>query len=337
MLYKLSWTRVLVLLAILIIILLYLFHVLKNRCSNENGKTPLLTNTADVQKLRLHPSVNIVDTESPDTDPNVQTIGCITAKLADYNVPICTYTAQEDKYVSATLLRGAYFEKMYVLKIMECMQRTGFQFVDIGANIGIYTLPVAQMKRNVLAVEANVETIRRLKKSIHLGDVSQYVTLLHNAISDGHEALSLGTNLANRGDTYLLQSASCTEADPKRCVSSTVQTITLDDLIPLLTSNRVIMKVDIQGAEIKVFNPITASKFFAAIHVPFILMEWFDYRENYYNDPGKRAMVEEWLKFFYNRNYTVHHQKTGAVLGKDWSKWSYNVILKKSYQNVTNC
>jgi len=178
-----------------------------------------------------------------------------------------------------------------------------------------------------------VWVVKRLKKAIYLADVSQHVTLLYNAMSDEHSLLSLGMDPRNPSDTYLQNSINCTEADRNRCLTTSVETITMDDLLPLMKSDRAIMKVGIQGAEIKLFNPATASKFFAAIQVPYIFLEWILYKP-FYNDPKKKAEVDKWLEFFYSRNYTVHHQDWGNDLGRSWQTWSYNVIFKKPYESL---
>lgn len=76
------------------------------------------------------------------------------------------------------------------------------------------------------------------------------------------------------------------------------------------------MKVDIQGHEIRVFNEQTAGKFFDEIKVPVILLEWVIYTKEYHSDLNKRKQVDDWLKFFYKRNYSVHHSETGKNLDR---------------------
>jgi len=246
----------------------------------------------------LHSSVNIINTEELDKSRTVPTIYCVKGKLSNYSFPFCTYPPEDDFIVSGMVLKGEYFEPMHVLNIMKCMMTNSFQFVDLGANLGTYTLPMAHIKQKVLAVEANFDNVARLKKAIYLGDVSQYVTLLHNAVSDGHKTLSLGMTLNNRGDTYLLNSINCTQADRKKCVPSTVETITLNDLIPLIDSRPVIFKVDVQGEEIKTFTTPAAGRFFDVARVPYIFLEWVLYKDYWNKGVSERNKVDEWLNFF---------------------------------------
>jgi len=315
-----------------IIILMGIMIFLRKEMAFKSPKTRLMPIQVK-RKLQVHPSVLVLDTKIQDTELKAPNTYCVPLKLDRFSITFCAYSPEKDNALHY-FLKSKYSEETFVLRIMKVLEKDSrFQFVDLGANLGTYTLPMAHIKRNVLAVEPSFETVRRLKKAIYMGNMSQYVTVLYNAMSDGHETLSLGQQLKHAANTYLLKSINCTETDPNRCVSSTVNTITMDDLIPLMTSDRAIIKVDIQGSEIKAFNTVTASKFFDAIQVPYIFLEWQFYND-FYNDINKRATVDEWLKFFYSRNYTVHHEGTEAVLGKDWQHWPLNVIFKKPYESI---
>lgn len=121
------------------------------------------------------------------------------------------------------------------------------------------------------------------------------------------------------------------------CVSEPVQTITMDDLIPLVTTGHAVIKIDIQGSEINAFNSKTASKFFDKINVPVIQMEWGLYPRAYpYNDPVKRGQVEDWLEMFYRRKYTFFGAYGGKALGRDWENWPYDILLKRNTSPAYN-
>jgi len=97
------------------------------------------------------------------------------------------------------------------MRVMEADPR--FVFIDIGANIGAYTLAVAHMKRHVIAVEPNLRTVQLLSQSVLMGSVSGYVTLLNNAVSDGHTTLCMGLYLEKVGGTYLLDADNCSQVN----------------------------------------------------------------------------------------------------------------------------
>ena len=53
---------------------------------------------------------------------------------------------------------------------------------DIGSNIGSYTLPVASMKRKVVAVDMMEDNLGYIKTSLIKSNLTQYVELVHNAV-----------------------------------------------------------------------------------------------------------------------------------------------------------
>ena len=55
-------------------------------------------------------------------------------------------------------------------------------FIDIGANIGMYTLAVAALKRNVIAVDAAPFNLAYIRQSLEISKTRDYVELLNNAI-----------------------------------------------------------------------------------------------------------------------------------------------------------
>jgi len=139
---------------------------------------------------------------------------CIRARINHTAFPVCVYTSEEDEYVSNSFLIGDYWEEENVRLIMRVMEAyPRFVFIDIGANIGAYTLAVAHMRRHVIAVEPNLRTVQLLAQSVYLGGVSGYVTLLNNAISDEHTTLRMGLYLRNRGSAYLLNADNCSQVN----------------------------------------------------------------------------------------------------------------------------
>ena len=106
-----------------------------------------------------------------------------------------------------------------------------------------------------------------------------------------------------------------------------VTTITLDDLLPLIKTDRAFIKADVQGTEIRIFNERTAGKFFDSVHVPFVLMEWDFYRPEW-SDPVRKKKIDDWLEFFYKRNYVPYCDVTFQRHAPDWSKWGANVLFR---------
>jgi FkbM family methyltransferase len=275
---------------------------------------------------------------------------CVTTSVADLKFPICTYKSSEDQFVSDAILAGNYFEGNEVSTFVSLLRRNpGIQFVDIGANIGIFTLPAARITE-VIAVEPYWRSMRRLARSVELGGVGSKIRLVQNAISRARVTFRLGLLKSNQGGTFLMDAAAAAAGDDHQhnvsCGSSlegvpcssgpTIDAILLNDLLPLMapittdvTGGRhamrsVVMKVDVEGREVDVFTEDTAGEFFNIINVPVVYMEWFLCK--------KRPEVGGLLDFFYSRNYTafansaMHEQLTRS----NYNDWHANIIFRKA-------
>ena len=247
-------------------------------------------------------------------------IYCKTMVLMKLRFPICLYDPKLDRTISAGLVAGKYWEENIVcsfVRLLRLDQR--LHFVDIGANIGLHSLPAARITQ-VISVEPNWFSMARLAKGVYLGGaVSSNITLVHNAISNIRTTLRMGSGRTSQGHAFLMNKTKC----KGRCNALPLQTrtIILDDLLPLMQTDAAVLKVDVEGHEDKVFTEPSAAQFFNRIDVPLIFMEW---------NMVKRHSVDvrRLLSFFYNRSYTVFDLEN-AKLTKHYSKWPDNVLFKK--------
>ena len=53
---------------------------------------------------------------------------------------------------------------------------------DIGSNIGMFSVAVANLGRKVVAVDASIENLAYIDKSIHLNNKAGNVKLINNAV-----------------------------------------------------------------------------------------------------------------------------------------------------------
>lgn len=253
---------------------------------------------------------------------------CVTAAVTNLKFPMCVYTASEDRHISRSVLKGGYFEEDLVTKIVELFRRhEDVTFVDLGANLGTYSLPVSHLGGRSVAVEPNPETYRRLERSIQLGRIGDRMDALNVAIANGSSKVPLHFDRRNRWNTFL-SSRENSEACGSSCM--TTETRTLDSLLPLIRNRKVIMKVDTQESEIKIFTEQSAGRFFESVDVLMVLMEWHFYPQRYGWWPAKRRMVDEFLKFFYSRGYVVYDPRGERELATDWYYWNNDIVFKKA-------
>ena len=86
-----------------------------------------------------------------------ETFHCITTRIIGLKFPICIYTAVADKWVSGNLVAGGYFEGDVVGQLMRVLQRDRrLQFVDIGANIGLFSLPASRLTQVQLSSPTSI-------------------------------------------------------------------------------------------------------------------------------------------------------------------------------------
>jgi len=253
-----------------------------------------------------------------------ETFDCKTVVLMDMKFPVCHYTAQKDDTVSGLLVRGIYFEADEVkcfLRLLHVDRQ--MQMIDIGANVGLYSLPAARVT-NVIAVEPNWHTMIRLVKAVDLGGISSNITLLHNAISNVRATFNMGVHPTNQGNAFLINTTKCKKT-PNNLPCNTlspVRTILLNDLLPLMRSKAALMKVDVEGHEINVFTNPSAGQFFDQIDIPVVFMEWNLCKRH------PAHLVQRLLDFFYLRNYAVFDMDN-SKLEKHYLSWPENVLFKK--------
>jgi FkbM family methyltransferase len=122
--------------------------------------------------------------------------------------------------------------------------RPGDTFLDVGANIGYYTLIAARIvgpEGRVFAFEPDPVNFELLRKNVEANGHSN-VTLVNKAVSDRGGTLRLFVNEANRGDHRIYDSR-----DGRRSLS--IQAVALDGFFKKLDRKIQFIKMDIQGAE----------------------------------------------------------------------------------------
>ena len=55
-------------------------------------------------------------------------------------------------------------------------------FLDLGSNIGAYTVPVASMRRRVVAVDMMRDNLAYIKTSLAQAGLDNYVEMVNNAV-----------------------------------------------------------------------------------------------------------------------------------------------------------
>ena len=138
-------------------------------------------------------------------------------------------------------------ERQALKAAIDAAQETPFVFLDVGANVGLYSLYVNAYAREadhtaqIIAIEPGVETCARLEANIAASEAQ--VQIIRAAVSDAPGTGHLGGGEINRGEAKLSAQSSTTE---------TVVIDTLPRIARTLGVTRIdAMKLDIEGHDLK--------------------------------------------------------------------------------------
>ena len=199
---------------------------------------------------------------------------CVNVRTAKGTLmPICVYPAATDKYVSASVVKGNLWERDLVNKMtnymnLERQKQPDIEFLDLGSNIGCYSLNVAQEGIHVTAIDPLHGNMELLSKSIVLGKVHDRFRLIWNAVADHHNVVKFIPDINNVGGTRI------TDINPSenKAIMDVARAITFDDLLPLFRGKHIAMKMDIEESEYPAL--IGGEKFFQEVDVKVVQMEF---------------------------------------------------------------
>lgn len=200
---------------------------------------------------------------------NLSTKGCVTLKTMHGKTPICTYPAATDIHISGSLQRTGQWEPGLVQNLAAFMKsRPNTEFLDLGCNIGVYTLSLALLGVKITSIDPLTENLELLSRSLHLGKLTNNVTLIWNAVSNKHKLVKFTRGVRNVGGTHIADANLTSVKNTRSYIASTV---TLDDLVPVFKGKHVAIKMDIEASE---YNALLgANKFFEEVHIDVIQME----------------------------------------------------------------
>ena len=130
--------------------------------------------------------------------------------------------------------------------VRESLRRLHFGDVvlDVGANVGTFSLPIAQNGYDVIAVEAASDTMVRLQRHVALNGLEAQVVIEHLALGRNEGMVDLRSGASTdsglrtiRGDGAVVES---------------VRLATGDDLMRQLDAHPALVKIDVEGAELDV-------------------------------------------------------------------------------------
>lgn len=209
------------------------------------------------------------------------------SKLKIYPINSLIFAFPEDDWMFQTIIDTGEWEPWVVRAAMSVV-RPSSSFVDIGANIGVFSIHAAKRGANVVAIEVSSTNCKILLLNASLNNVS--VDIRNAAVSD-HRGVVLFTKYdsANKAIHHVQPTLVIDNFDKFDLSPSYL----LDDLMP---SNIDVVKIDIEGYE---YRAISGSNSLWH-HLPYVFAE---YSPKYIKD---HSGVEGacYLKLFVDRGYT---------------------------------
>ena len=153
-----------------------------------------------------------------------------------------------DIFVSKAIEDWGSWEASNTALLLQMLSQPA-DFVDIGANIGWFTLVAAHAlggRGQVHSFEPDPAHLAKLRANVAANRLEN-VTINGSALSDRNDDARLYLNAVNRGDNSLLPSA-------ERSGSTLVRLQRLDDYSGLSRERPLIAKLDVQGSEIDVLT-----------------------------------------------------------------------------------
>jgi FkbM family methyltransferase len=212
----------------------------------------------------------------------------------------------------------------YIVNNPDCL------IIDIGAQIGQYTLFGAKLGNHVISVEPFYENVLRIHKAAKLNNLETKILLIQNAISNRRNEIKLLQKVdSNIGGQSLLENFD-KEYDSIKSKSNEeylVETILFDDILDVIqplrtfysnqTYRKAIMKIDIEGFEPYAFQ--YAKNLFKKLDFVVIFMEWGVLSRH---ASRLNLLCIQMINFLYANNMRPYvYDESGTKVLLDREKW----------------
>lgn len=155
---------------------------------------------------------------------------------------------RRDKIISAAIRHSGHWEKNITMMFMRLLERP-VEFIDIGANIGWYTLVAGHLLApdgRVHSFEPDPVNLKKLRANVARNRLAN-VTVNDWALADREGTERLFLSGENLGDHRLFDSL-----DGR--ISTVVAVGRLDDYVGIDPGRPLVIKMDVQGGELRVLS-----------------------------------------------------------------------------------
>lgn len=176
-------------------------------------------------------------------------------------------------YIGHQIIYSGFYESKSLTLTLELLNSTDNPvFVDIGANMGLYSLPISKVKGStVYAIEPTAKNFWKLQQNFNLNNnLTNNIHLINIALSNKTEFSYISNPVDGNDGTFRV------ETNPSK-KSYLTNLTTFDNIIQFYNINNIdVLKIDVEGYEGKVFDGF---KMLNQLKPKNIIMEFSDYVE----------------------------------------------------------
>mmetsp|Transcript_15929 Transcript_15929/g.20843 ORF Transcript_15929/g.20843 Transcript_15929/m.20843 type:complete len:333 (+) Transcript_15929:134-1132(+) len=187
--------------------------------------------------------------------------------------PMSIYDPKEDVFVSGHIHRDGCWECSYVQKMLDVLSLDPDSYLlDVGGNIGMFTLAAANAQRETFTIEPFQENYSRICESVNKNSFHDRVHLLTIVATQTELAFRLKIPGENKGGVSVVP-VTADDVDTGNGGDDAVDIIkgfTIDSL-NLPTDRPVVMKMDVEGHELQAL--LGALEFIREANIVLILIE----------------------------------------------------------------
>jgi len=218
---------------------------------------------------------------------------------------MCIKPIHTDVHVSGLIKSQGGWETDIVRNVVRVLNKyLDAVLLDIGCNIGMYTVVAAGMQRQVIAVDADPRNLAYLRTSLDLNNSTNNVRILYNAVSNEKVTLyPMIPDPSNEGAVHMYTEQRL-QAENLKATLPPVDSITMAEILATIKAEQVILKIDIEGYECKAL-PEEIIMGSSGKRIPFIFLEWGQLA------PAGRLFetcpeYNQWKAIFHTAGYIPH-------------------------------
>ena len=291
----------------------------RNKPKPQFSNINLVFNSSVKYSYNVYTFINHSWVRSENICEKMPTFPLVSLRTKYGKTAIAIHNPKLDIFVSGSIARRGAWEGGLINTLMLFLEQNKEAILlDVGANIGVYSLSAAKLGRKVVAVDPLPKNVKRLCTSFAVGNFLKQITIVTNPLSNKYANVNMGQAHKNVGGTWIIQSK------PNQTLSGELYpTAKLDDLLvlPGFNAKDVVMKMDVETHESLLLKG--SNSFFDKINVICVLMEWEFHRKT----PDGLEIVEFFTKRRY-KPFAPSNRHTPLVVGQR-SKWPIDIIWIK--------